>query len=286
MGLSEKREPGDKTVAARRLELRADCQNCFALCCVVPAFATSAEFALTKRAGHACPHLQADFRCGIHARLRAQGFRGCTVYDCFGAGQKVSHVTFEGKDWREDARSAQRMFEVFPIMRDLHELLWYLSEALELPAARALYDQLRRAWDSTEQLTYTPGDELVKLDIARHRQHVNILLTQASELARASIPHQKNYRGADLPGAKLKGANLRGANLRGATLIGADLRNADLSLADLTGADCRDTDLRGANLARSIFLTQAQLEAARGDASTRIPPAFTRPVHWPSASRS
>ncbi|HEU4784906.1 MAG TPA: hypothetical protein VFS83_16330, partial [Ktedonobacterales bacterium] len=73
--------------------LRADCARCFALCCVAPTFAVSADFAINKRAGKPCPNLHSDFRCGIHTRLREKGFRGCAVYDCFGAGQKVSQLT-------------------------------------------------------------------------------------------------------------------------------------------------------------------------------------------------
>lgn len=278
--LSEKRKDGEKTWAARRLELRADCQRCFALCCVAPAFSTSAEFALTKKAGQPCPHLQASCRCGIHARLRQRGFRGCVVYDCFGAGQKISQEMFEGQSWQGDAQRAQRMFEAFALMRDLHELLWYTNEALALPAARPLHEELGHALARLEQLTHVSVDEFLRLDLATHRQQVNTLLAQASELARASIPRQKNYRGADLAGAKLQGAALRGANLRGACLIGANLSNADLSLADLTGADLRDTDLRGANLARSLFLTQAQVDAARGNTATHLPLSLTRPLHW------
>jgi hypothetical protein len=54
-----------------------------------------------KDAGRPCPNLQSDFRCRIHDRLRQQGFPGCAVYDCFGAGQKVAQVTFRGQDWRQ-----------------------------------------------------------------------------------------------------------------------------------------------------------------------------------------
>jgi hypothetical protein len=59
-----------------QLSLRADCARCFGLCCVAPAFAASADFAIDKPAGQACPNLQGDFGCGIHADLRQQGFRG------------------------------------------------------------------------------------------------------------------------------------------------------------------------------------------------------------------
>jgi len=99
--LSDKRTQAESATERERLDLRADCERCFALCCVAPAFSVSADFAINKPAGQACPHLQPDFRCGIHTGLREQGFRGCTVYDCFGAGQKVSQVTFGGRDWRQ-----------------------------------------------------------------------------------------------------------------------------------------------------------------------------------------
>jgi hypothetical protein len=111
------------------LSLRADCEHCFGLCCVAPAFFASADFAIDKSAGQPYPNLPADFRWAIHHRLRQQGFAGCTTYDCFGAGQKVAQITFAVQDWRQTPRIAAKMFNVFTIMRQLHELLWLLTEA-------------------------------------------------------------------------------------------------------------------------------------------------------------
>jgi uncharacterized protein YjbI with pentapeptide repeats len=265
---------------ADRAGLRADCQSCFALCCVAPAFSASADFAINKPAGAACPNLQTDFRCGVHASLRQLGFRGCTVYDCFGTGQKVSQVTFGGQDWRRAPASAQQMFKVFPIMRDLHELAWYVSEALTLEAARPLRDGLRLGLEETERLTGQSPDDLLELDVAAHRQKVNALLLAVSELVRTKVPHKLDHRGADLIGADLHGADLSGASLRGAYLIGADLRGADLRMADVIGADLRGADIRGADLTETLFLIQSQLDAAKGDAGTRLPPLLTYPAHW------
>ncbi|ONI79845.1 hypothetical protein ALI144C_24245 [Actinosynnema sp. ALI-1.44] len=269
-------------------ELRADCSRCFGLCCVALPFAASADFAVSKDAGEPCRNLLVDFRCGIHDSLRDRGFPGCTVFDCFGAGQKVSQVTFAGRDWRAEPGSAGRMFRVFPAMRQLHELLWYLTEALRLPPARELRDQLAALLEETEKLTHGGAESIVELDLAAHRDKVNALLLRTSELVRAGTGG-RDRRGADLIGGKLRGADLRGASLRGALLIGADLRGADLRLADLIGADLRDADLSGADLTGSIFLTQAQVNAARGDSATRLPPSLTRPAHWnrkPSGKRA
>ncbi len=189
-------------------------------------------------------------------------------------------MTFGGQDWRLAPRSARQMFEVFPIMRQLHELLWYLTEALTLQPARPLYGQLSHALDETESLTHDSPDSLMELDVAAIRQGVNALLLGASELVRAEVRHPKDHSGADLIGANLKGADLKGANLRGAYLVGADLTGADLRVADLIGVDFRDADLTGADLTGSIFLVQSQLDAAKGDTGTRLPLSLTRPAHW------
>jgi uncharacterized protein YjbI with pentapeptide repeats len=241
--------------------LRADCSRCFALCCVAPAFAASADFAIDKPAGRPCPNLRADFRCGIHDRLRERGFPGCTVFDCFGAGQQVAQVTFGGRDWRRAPETAGPMFRVFGVMRQLHELLWYLTEALRMPAAAALHHEVGAALAATHRLTAGSPEEILALDVAAHRASVNDVLSQTSDLVRA--PGGPDHRGADLVGARLRGRDLRRANLRGALLIGADLRDADLRQADLTGADLRGADLRGADLTGALWVTEAQLASVR-----------------------
>ncbi|MGH3622692.1 MAG: pentapeptide repeat-containing protein [Sciscionella sp.] len=264
------------------MSLRADCARCVGLCCVAPTFSASADFAIDKDAGQACPHLRTNFRCGIHNRLRQRGFPGCTAYDCFGAGQKVTRLTFGGGDWRRTPEIAEHMFTVFGIVRQLHELLWYLSEALTLSPARPLHAELSRAIEETEHLTRQSPDALVELDVAAHRRDITALLLRTSELVRTDAQRRDvDLSGADLIGHDLSSADLRGANLRGAYLIGADLRGADLSMADFTGADCRGADLSGADLTTSIFLTQSQLDAAKGDLDTTVPPSLTRPTHWP-----
>ncbi|MGZ4630541.1 pentapeptide repeat-containing protein [Oryzihumus sp.] len=262
------------------LGLRADCASCFGLCCVALPFQASSDFAVDKPAGQPCANLQADFRCGIHDRLRESGYPGCTAYDCFGAGQKVSQQTFDGRDWRQDPATARAMFAVFPVVRQLHELLWYLAEALELTEAATVHDDLCRALAEVDDLTRASTAQLQVLDVGPVRERANALLLRASELSRADVPGRAEHRGADLVGARLRGADLRGASLRGALLVGADLRGADLRWADLIGADLRGADLSGTDLTGALFLTQAQLQAARGDGQTTLPPGLERPSHW------
>jgi hypothetical protein len=249
-------------------ELHADCARCVALCCVGPAFAASADFALDKPAGTPCPNLRDDFRCSIHARLRESGFRGCTVYDCFGAGQRVTAATRDGRgdptDWRRTPALAAAMFGALATTRMLHEVLWYLRAALELPATAPLHGRLRVAYAETDALAEGPPDVVAGVDAVAQRDRVNKLLLEASELARAGVRGKdtrnrgKDLRGAVLVGADLRGADLRGASLRGALLVGADLRGARLERADLTGADLRGARVDGHGLRDALFVTPSQ----------------------------
>jgi uncharacterized protein YjbI with pentapeptide repeats len=263
-----------------RLGLAPDCTRCVALCCVAPAFAASADFAFDKPAGRPCPHLSGGFRCAIHDDLQAQGFGGCAAYDYLGAGQRVVQGAYRGRSWLQDPRAAGPMFAAFATERIL-ELLWYLTEALALPAAAPLRAELAEALAETERLAASDAAALAATDAAAHRASVNAVLSAAGDPARSTggLPGP-DHRGADLAGARLRGADLQRANLRGALAVGADLRAADLRLADLTGADLRGADLSAAELSSALFLTRAQLESARGDAATRLPAWLPRPAHW------
>ena len=124
----------------------------------------------------------------------------------------------------------------------------------------------------------------MEVNVPLHRAEVNILLLETSELVwkEMNVARKKriSHRGADLMGANLKKKDLQGANLRGAYLIAANLRDANLRGADLIGADLRDADIRGTDFTNSIFLTQVQINAAKGDKYTKLPKVLSCPVHW------
>jgi hypothetical protein len=265
--------------AAHRL--RADCTRCQGLCCVAPAFAASADFAIDKPAGHPCTNLEPDFRCGIHEQLPDRGFAGCAVFDCFGAGQQVSTVVFSGRDWRDSPELADRMFAAFTVLRGVNEMLWYLDDAIARPAALALRADLEAVQEGMERLTRGTHGTVPVIDLDAHRVGVSGLLLQVSAMVRGAAGGLgPDLRRVDLVGARRRGADLGRADLRGALLLGADLRAADLRAADLLGADLRAADLRGADLREALFLAQSQVNAARGDRFTRLPDRVSRPPHW------
>lgn len=275
--------------AISRSCLKPDCGQCFGLCCVALYFSAGEGFPVDKEAGKPCIHLQPDFRCRVHDQLADKALKGCLTFDCFGAGQKVSQVTFKGKDWLQAPAYAVPMFDAFLIMRQLHEMLWLLIEALALPSAGPIHGGIHSLLIETENLTFLGAEAVLTLDLAAHREKVSRILLEASELERTNVrssagssaARKKALRpGADWIGADLRKYDLRGISLRGACLIAADLRGADLTGTDLIGADLRDADLCGTNLAKSLFLTQAQINGAKGDIDTKLPDSLEPPAHW------
>jgi Pentapeptide repeats (8 copies) len=271
----------DVSVDQLRSRLRADCARCAGLCCVAPAFSASADFAIDKAPGAPCPHLQDDFRCEIHERLRPEGFPGCAAFECLGAGQRVIQETFGGANWRATPEIAEQQFEVFGIMRWLHELLWYLGDALTREPARDLRSELEGALEATDRLAAEGPVELAATDLTSHGERVDDLLSRTSDLVRGAFRADgTDHAGANLMGADLRDADLAGADLHGAFLIGADLRGADLRASDFLGADLRAADLGRADLTGAIFLTPTQASSAKGDLATLLPPWIGRPPHW------
>lgn len=299
-------------------ELRGDCTRCAALCCVALPFGRSRDFAAAKPAGRPCLNLAQgpqDYRCTIHSDLRSTGWVGCTVFDCFGAGQLVTEA-FEGRTWRTDPHVAPAMFGAFEGMRRVQEIRYYLHSLRDEPLSPAVRADVTALTErATALAVLRHGDASVETgpapeDIEDLHAAVAPVLREASQALRADDRSTRSpgaspsarpsgsrgtkraggpsrdrriRAGADLIGARLGGLDLAAADLRGALLVAADLRRANLTRADLLGADLRDAQLGGADLRGALFVTPPQLAAAQGDGSTRLPAGLDRPAHWPTA---
>ena len=158
------------------------------------------------------------------------------------------------------------MYAVLPVMRQLHEMLAHLHEALALHPHDATRCGLAAALEQVERARAGSPDEVLAVDLVDLRTRVGGLLRSVSATARdrqrvrhgIPTPPRRLRAGADLVAADLRARDLRTADLRGALLIAADLR-----WADLLGADLRHADLRGTRLDGALFLTRPQLAAAR-----------------------
>jgi len=88
-----------------------------------------------------------------------------------------------------------------------------------------------------------------------------------------TVLNQAQMAGAKIRHADLQFAQLADAGLQGSDFAGADMRGAVLTGADLSGANLLGVDLRGADVT-GINLSQKQLDRARGDHTTKLPPGL------------
>ena len=172
----------NETAKNIRESLTADCTKCFGLCCTALNIVASSDFPINKPAGTPCVNLQSDYGCQIHSNLRERGFKGCTVFDCLGAGQVVSQVTFKGQSWRDNPEIGDKMFQVFPIMEQIHEMIAYTAEALSYDIPHALSDKLSVQLKELQNLTKLDAEQLLSLDLVMYRFPLNKLLSETSNV--------------------------------------------------------------------------------------------------------
>lgn len=267
-------------------QFKPDCTKCFGLCCTALYFSAQDGFPADKATGTPCPHLDTNFRCSIHEKLGALSLHGCQAYECFGAGQLVSQFTFKGRDWRSESSSAGLMFKIFLIMQQVQEMRWHLTSALSFELEPPVHKEIEEMLFATEQLVLLAPDELIAYNYSEHFSKINDLLKKVSCLVRSEkrrskkINRIKSETRKDYFGKDLRKKDFRCADLRGVCLVAANLEGADLFGTDLTGADFRDANIRAADLSESLFLTQFQVNTAKGSLETKLPSTLSRPISW------
>lgn len=73
---------------------------------------------------------------------------------------------------------------------------------------------------------------------------------------------------------------MRGLDLSTKLLIAANFNNCVFDGTIFLGADTRDTDFCNADLREAVFLTQGQINAAKGNRNTKLPQYLDYPITW------
>lgn len=266
-----------------RSQLHGDCGKCCGLCCTALYFARSEGFPEDKKAGIPCGNLAHDFRCKIHSQLQEKNLKGCMAYDCFGAGQKVTQVIYEGAVWKHmPPEQAAQMMEVFLRVWRIHQTLWYLIEALALTEAREMKNELKGLLIKLQTISGSSIEDILAFDLPRYGGRAGETLKQVCRCVSqaAGRKDEAGEQEKELLGRKFQGKEARGRDFSMALMMAADLRGCDLQGTTFLGTDLRDADLRDADLSDSVFLCQMQLNEARGNKNTKLPKWLKQPDHW------
>lgn len=260
--------------------LKIDCKKCSGLCCTALYFSETEGFPNDKPAGKPCTNLMSDYGCAVHNKLMQYNLKGCMAFDCLGAGQKVTSDIYGGVSWKNQPERAEEIFRVFLAVWQLHQMVWYLAEAAAIVPAEELADQITALIGEYQNMTALSPMEILQIDIEGYRTRVNKILKKAGELVVQSVAPGKTDKRSDNMGRNFKKANLNGRDFSMSLLIAANLEGCSLYGTNFLGADMRDTNIQNADLRESIFLTQAQVNAARGNERTKLPDTLSRPIAW------
>lgn len=260
--------------------LKIDCKKCSGLCCTALYFSKTEGFPNDKPAGKPCTNLMSDYGCAVHNKLMQYNLKGCMAFDCLGAGQKVTSDIYGRVSWKNQPERAEEIFRVFLAVWQLHQMVWYLAEAAAIVPAEELADQITALIGEYQNMTALSPIEILQIDIEEYRTRVNKILKKAGELVVQSVAPGKTDKRSDNMGRNFKKANLNGRDFSMSLLIAANLEGCSLYGTNFLGADMRDTNIQNADLRESIFLTQAQVNAARGNEHTKLPDTLSRPIAW------
>ncbi len=79
------------------------------------------------------------------------------------------------------------MFDVFLVMRQIHEMLWYLSEALRMQDDLNIQYKINNMITEIVKISNLDAVSLIKLDLVVYRSKVNALLLETSKFIRNKI---------------------------------------------------------------------------------------------------
>ena len=260
--------------------MKSDCAKCSGLCCVALFCSKIDGFPEDKTAGKPCHNLQKDYRCKIHEELERRNLRGCTGYDCFGAGQQVTQVIYAGQTWRDSPIQAEEIFQVFLVVIQLHQMCYFLKEAVTLIPAKTLKSDISRLIKRNEEMCRQSPSDILKTDIESYRDEVNCLLKEVCNLLQNHLLVDKRKCPTDFLGKNFKNRNMQGYDFNTKLLIAADFEGCNFRGTTFLGADTRDTNFSNADLGEAVFLSQGQVNAARGNRNTKLPKHLDYPVTW------
>lgn len=263
---------------------KIDCNKCSGLCCVALYFTRTDGFPKDKEAGVACKNLQSDYKCKIHSKLSQQGLKGCIAYDCFGAGQHVTRYIKSLPDWLIiSKKEADVIFNSYLVVLKIHQALWYLSQCLILCLPQSEKEQAKLLVDAGTALIEHPLEALSEFKIKFFCEKSNDYLKYICSLyQKTPLSNSNNMQINNYMGKNMKRKNLVGKDFSMSLLIAANLEQANLDGANFLGADMRDTNIQNTDLSQCLFLTQIQINAARGNNRTILPPFLHKPEAWNS----
>lgn len=261
-------------------QLKVDCSKCSGLCCTALFFSKIDGFPENKKAGKPCTKLQNDYQCKIHHELEKLNMKGCIGYDCFGAGQHVTQFIYQCETWQTMQEQSKEIFDVFLLIFQLFQIRYYLEESAIIIPAKELGSDIVNLINENEALCNSTPQSILEIDIDSYRNKVNIILKQVCDSVIKCFHNSENIRLTEFLGRNFNDRDMSGLDLSTKLLIAANFDSCIFNGTVFLGADTRDTNFSNADLREAVFLTQGQINSAKGNRNTKLPEHLDYPITW------
>ena len=205
--------------------------------------------------------------------------RGCIGYDCFGAGPFLTEQIYHGVTWKAQPEKTSEICDGYTLVYRLFQLRFFLYESKKLSSSEPLLPEIYQLLQENDSICRLPVNEMLRYPIDAYHDKVNGILKQSCAELKKHFKAPSNIR-KNLLNQNLKGKDLSGADLNMKLLIGSNFQNCRFTGTTFIGADTRDANFDGADLREAVFLSQGQVNAAKGSRRTKLPKHLQYPATW------
>ena len=152
--------------------------------------------------------------------------------------------------------------------------------AILIIPAKELWNDIQNLIDENEALCNSTPKYILDIDIESYRNKINIILKQVCTSIIKCFKNSDNKRLTDFLGRSFKKRDMSGLDLSMKLLIATNFDSCTFDGTVFLGADTRDTDFSNADLRESVFLSQGQINSAKGNRNTKLPKHLDYPVTW------
>lgn len=184
-------------------------------------------------------------------------------------------------NWRTISHEeASKIFNAYYVVLNVHQILWHLLQCLILRLSQKEKAQASVLIKEGSILIEKPLEMLSILDGQSFSDKSNTYFKHVFGLYHSNTRNTRKKQVINYMGKNMQRKNLTRTDFSRSLLIATNLVQASLYGASFFGADMRDTNICDTDVSNCLFLTQFQINSAKGNCNTILPPYLLKPKIW------
>jgi len=166
------------------------------------------------------------------------------------------------------------------IIFQLYQIRYFLEESTKIIPAKVLWNDIEKLIIENKALCNYNTKSILDIDIDSYKNKVNIIIKQVCNFVIKTSNNSDNVMISDFSGKNFIKRDMSGLDLSMKLIIASNFDSCIFDGTVFLGADTRDADFSNADLRDAVFLTQGQINAAKGNRNTKLPKHLYYPITW------